>query len=167
VTESPKKERNGDVYLTRSLLKTNLPVNSCSKEGNSAATRSCERFYFRRYVSFVRFRTRKTQEVIEKRIQVEGERFLPQDTFSCSIKALQILPKPRATIIMEFLRVNPRSKDVRRSQPGQVLLTAECLQEHFVLPLNEAAKKLGVGATSLKIACRKAGISHWPYRKVF
>jgi hypothetical protein len=68
---------------------------------------------------------------------------------------------------MEFLRVNPRSKDVRRSQPAQVLLTAECLQEHFVLPLNEAAKKLGVGATSLKIACRKAGISHWPYRKVF
>ena len=65
-------------------------------------------------------------------------------------------------------KIVPRSKEVDGfcHQPAPVLLTAESLQEHFMLPLNEAAKRLGVCETSLKGACRKIGISKWPYRKV-
>ena len=66
------------------------------------------------------------------------------------------------------LTIVPRSKDVNGNlhQPPPVELTIERLEEHFSLPLNEAAKQLGVCETSLKSACRKIGITKWPYRKV-
>ena len=51
-------------------------------------------------------------------------------------------------------------------QPPPVELTVQRLEELFCLPLNEAAKHLGVCETSLKSACRKIGITKWPYRKV-
>ena len=66
------------------------------------------------------------------------------------------------------LKVNPRPKDVNGVvyQPPPVELTVQRLEELFSLPLNEAAKHLGVCETSLKSACRKIGITKWPYRKV-
>jgi len=66
------------------------------------------------------------------------------------------------------LTIVPRTKDVNGivHQPLPVELTIERLEEHFSLPLNEAAKQLGVCETSLKSACRKIGITKWPYRKV-
>eukprot|EP00951_Prasinocladus_malaysianus_P023713 scaffold202403_cov33-Prasinocladus_malaysianus.AAC.1 len=36
----------------------------------------------------------------------------------------------------------------------------------FHMPIGEAAKKLGVGQTSLKILCRSNGVSRWPFRKI-
>jgi hypothetical protein len=39
-----------------------------------------------------------------------------------------------------------------------------CLQV-FHLPIEEAAKQLGIGQTMLKHYCRKFGIPRWPYRK--
>jgi hypothetical protein len=65
-------------------------------------------------------------------------------------------------------RIVPRTKELNgfALKPAPVLLTAQCLQEHFIFPLNEAAKMLGVCETSLKTACRKVGIKNWPYRKV-
>jgi len=36
----------------------------------------------------------------------------------------------------------------------------------FHLPISEAAKHLGVGATVLKKRCRRLGIPRWPYRKL-
>lgn len=36
----------------------------------------------------------------------------------------------------------------------------------FHLPISEAAKRLGVGATVLKKRCRRLGIPRWPYRKL-
>jgi hypothetical protein len=67
-----------------------------------------------------------------------------------------------------YLRIVPRTKEIDgfTCKPSPVLLTAESLQDHFFLPLNAAAKRLGVCETSLKIACRKIGIKKWPYRKV-
>jgi hypothetical protein len=35
----------------------------------------------------------------------------------------------------------------------------------FHLPIEEAAKQLGIGQTMLKHYCRKFGIPRWPYRK--
>ncbi len=35
----------------------------------------------------------------------------------------------------------------------------------FPLPIEEAAKSLGIGQTMLKHYCRKFGIPRWPYRK--
>ena len=35
----------------------------------------------------------------------------------------------------------------------------------FHLPIEEAAKSLGIGQTMLKHYCRKFGIPRWPYRK--
>eukprot|EP00951_Prasinocladus_malaysianus_P020905 scaffold172066_cov44-Prasinocladus_malaysianus.AAC.1 len=36
----------------------------------------------------------------------------------------------------------------------------------FHLPIEVAAKKLGVGQTWLKLLCRSNGVSRWPYRKI-
>jgi len=38
--------------------------------------------------------------------------------------------------------------------------------EHFRLPINEAAKRLGVCVTVLKKQCRKYGVVRWPFRKL-
>eukprot|EP00882_Tetradesmus_deserticola_P028404 GHRQ01031639.1.p1 GENE.GHRQ01031639.1~~GHRQ01031639.1.p1 ORF type:complete len:160 (+),score=19.01 GHRQ01031639.1:299-778(+) len=39
------------------------------------------------------------------------------------------------------------------------------LPQVFNLPIEEAAKHLGIGQTMLKHYCRKFGIPRWPYRK--
>jgi hypothetical protein len=66
------------------------------------------------------------------------------------------------------LKIYPRCKQVdgQVQHPQPVVLSLMTLEEYFSLPLNEAAKKLGVCETSLKCACRKIGIKKWPYRKV-
>ena len=52
------------------------------------------------------------------------------------------------------------------SQAAPILLSASKLRAHFNLPLNDAAKKLGVCATAIKKVCRKMGIKQWPHRKL-
>eukprot|EP00960_Hanusia_phi_P067321 766604-Hanusia_phi.AAC.1 len=47
-----------------------------------------------------------------------------------------------------------------------IVLNAATLRKHFNLPLNDAAKKLGVCATAIKKVCRKMGIKQWPHRKL-
>ena len=51
-----------------------------------------------------------------------------------------------------ILKIVPRSKQVGGivCHPPPVEITFENLEEYFLLPLNEAAKKLGVCQTSLK-----------------
>ncbi|KAF6266347.1 RWP-RK domain-containing protein [Scenedesmus sp. NREL 46B-D3] len=45
------------------------------------------------------------------------------------------------------------------------MVTREMLKQVFNLPIEEAAKHLGIGQTMLKHYCRKFGIPRWPYRK--
>lgn len=49
---------------------------------------------------------------------------------------------------------------------GKREYTIDDFRPHFMLPLTEAAKLLGVCGTNLKIYCRKFGIVNWPYRKL-
>ena len=89
-----------------------------------------------------------------------------------------IQQKQKQTYIVPRLR----DSDGAIQQQLPVMLTAEILEEHFELPLNEAAKQIGICETSLKryahkvlprqfllelfsSACRKIGIAKWPYRK--
>ncbi|GJN22261.1 hypothetical protein PR202_gb09814 [Eleusine coracana subsp. coracana] len=56
-----------------------------------------------------------------------------------------------------------KGRDMRRSSEA---LTFELVSRHFCMPVNQAAKELNVGVTSLKLTCRKLGIPRWPHRKV-
>jgi len=51
-------------------------------------------------------------------------------------------------------------------QAPPILLNAAVLRSHFNLPLNDAARRLGVCATAIKKVCRKMGIKQWPHRKL-
>ncbi|GJM86826.1 hypothetical protein PR202_ga02721 [Eleusine coracana subsp. coracana] len=56
-----------------------------------------------------------------------------------------------------------KGRDMRRSSEA---LTFELVSRHFCMPINQAAKELNVGVTSLKLRCRELGIPRWPHRKV-
>eukprot|EP00171_Calliarthron_tuberculosum_P009562 IDg9562t1 len=45
-------------------------------------------------------------------------------------------------------------------------LTYDDLARCFHLPINAAAKELGVCVTALKKQCRKHGVPRWPHRKL-
>jgi hypothetical protein len=45
-------------------------------------------------------------------------------------------------------------------------IDADTLRSAYHLPIEQAAKKLGVCVTVLKRICRTQNISRWPYRKV-
>ncbi|KAL6912138.1 hypothetical protein ACP4OV_000943 [Aristida adscensionis] len=50
--------------------------------------------------------------------------------------------------------------------PGKKELTFEQVSRHFSMPIRQAAQKLGVGLTLLKLQCRRLGIPRWPHRKL-
>ena len=117
-------------------------------------------------------------------------------------KSLYREPQKQSTLphaMKPQTHIVPRCKNAHgiSQQLPAVVLTLATLEEHFSLPLNEAAKQLGVCETSLKrcvgllatrqnqivssgslmasvltssmrfcSACRKIGITKWPYRKV-
>lgn len=45
-------------------------------------------------------------------------------------------------------------------------LSREMITRHFYMAVDQAAKKLGVGLSSLKRRCRAMGIKRWPCRKL-
>ncbi|PWA45641.1 hypothetical protein CTI12_AA517760 [Artemisia annua] len=45
-------------------------------------------------------------------------------------------------------------------------ITREMITRHFYMAVDQAAKKLGVGLSSLKRQCRVMGIKRWPCRKL-
>ncbi|PWA84346.1 protein RKD1 [Artemisia annua] len=45
-------------------------------------------------------------------------------------------------------------------------ITREMITQHFYMAVDQAAKKLGVGLSSLKRQCRAMGIKRWPSRKL-
>lgn len=75
---------------------------------------------------------------------------------SC-LKRTKEVPKDEVTV-----------KPMHETQPLADLkdLDLEVIATLFHLPISEAAKRLGVGATVLKKRCRRLGIPRWPYRKL-
>lgn len=65
-------------------------------------------------------------------------------------------------------KIFPRRKagQAFRVHSKPVVLNEKVLRQYFDLPLHEAAVQLGISATAMKSACRKCGISKWPYRTV-
>ena len=62
--------------------------------------------------------------------------------------------------------IYPRRKvgeDARMAD--KVVVTPKVLEEHFDMPLQTAAIRLGVCATAIKKACRRFGIARWPFRE--
>jgi len=55
--------------------------------------------------------------------------------------------------------------DDGRSGSGMAV-TEEVLREHFHLPLQSVAKKLGMCTTALKKVCRRLAIAKWPHRQL-
>lgn len=47
-----------------------------------------------------------------------------------------------------------------------IQVTAQVLQQHFAMPLNDAARHLGICATAIKKVCRKMGIRQWPFQRL-
>lgn len=58
----------------------------------------------------------------------------------------------------------PHLNDNASVVPIQV--TAQVLQQHFTMPLNDAARHLGICATAIKKVCRKMGIRQWPFQRL-
>ena len=63
------------------------------------------------------------------------------------------------------LRPRRRTWDRNRELHEEVELTAEALTGLFGMRMEDAARSLGVSATTLKIACRRLGIERWPYSR--
>lgn len=72
----------------------------------------------------------------------------------------KFLPEPDATPISYGNRARVPTGNRSRT------ISLQELMEHFHLPINEAACKLGVCVTVLKQQCREHGIQRWPFRKV-
>ena len=56
-----------------------------------------------------------------------------------------------------------REKPARGRPPLKVDFTS--IERFLHLPQPEAAKALGISLTSLKLVCRKQGLTKWPYRR--
>mmetsp|Transcript_41679 Transcript_41679/g.131396 ORF Transcript_41679/g.131396 Transcript_41679/m.131396 type:complete len:337 (+) Transcript_41679:854-1864(+) len=84
---------------------------------------------------------------------------------------------------VEILEVKPRLRRRSWGQGGKqalggrplhdmdttivpVKLSTELLRQHFDMPLNDAARKLGICATAIKKVCRKMGIRQWPFQRL-
>jgi len=63
--------------------------------------------------------------------------------------------------------IYPRRKSREDSRKAcQVVVSPEILKEHFDMPLQDAAAKLGVCTSAIKKACRRFGIPKWPFRRL-
>ncbi|EKX31078.1 hypothetical protein GUITHDRAFT_122720 [Guillardia theta CCMP2712] len=79
-------------------------------------------------------------------------------------------PSPTGSANSKTALVCPRKKResswkhdaINSDEP--VALTKELLESHFNSPLALVSKKLGICPTAIKRACRKLGISKWPYK---
>ncbi|EKX46335.1 hypothetical protein GUITHDRAFT_107941 [Guillardia theta CCMP2712] len=61
--------------------------------------------------------------------------------------------------------VKGRTKLARETGIGRVNLDLNALEQLFNYRQEDAAAMLGISMTSLKIACRRLGVSRWPYSR--
>ena len=59
----------------------------------------------------------------------------------------------------------PAASSKRRGRPP-IKLDWAAVKPFLGIPQPEAAKALGISLTSLKLVCRKQGLTKWPYRRV-
>lgn len=79
---------------------------------------------------------------------------------ACDSKHVLMFPRRRAGVEQgDGAEVRPR----RGRQPVAIDLAA--VRSKFALPQQQAAQQLGISLTSLKQACRKLGLTRWPYRR--
>jgi hypothetical protein len=61
--------------------------------------------------------------------------------------------------------IHPRRKvGQAHRNTDHVVISVEMLENHFDKSLNDAAGQLGICATAIKKACRRFGITRWPFR---
>jgi hypothetical protein len=72
-------------------------------------------------------------------------------------------PVGRNTVSTVFPRRKPNALRANNLASAPVSITLEILEQLASLSLPIAASKLGISATAMKNACRKLGISRWPY----
>ncbi|CAM6051481.1 unnamed protein product [Sphagnum compactum] len=73
------------------------------------------------------------------------------------------MPKHMGSHIMETNFIW-NSIEMQRERTGKLKMTD--LAQHFHLPINAAAKELGICPTVLKKICRRNGMRRWPHRKI-
>lgn len=59
-----------------------------------------------------------------------------------------------------------RRNNMRLRRSKSSVLGLEEIQNHFHIPISEAAKQMNVGLTVLKKRCRELNIMRWPHRKL-
>jgi hypothetical protein len=72
-------------------------------------------------------------------------------------------PVGRHTVSTVFPRRKPNALRASNLALAPVSITLDILEQLASLSLPIAASKLGISATAMKNACRKLGISRWPY----
>lgn len=94
--------------------------------------------------------------------------FYPPASLSAGIMQPAVAPAPASETSsedVETVELYPRKK---RGQPTKdaVVLDKKALAALYHLPLKEAAIVLGICPTAIKTACRRLGLSKWPYRRI-
>ncbi|EKX36408.1 hypothetical protein GUITHDRAFT_117408 [Guillardia theta CCMP2712] len=56
-----------------------------------------------------------------------------------------------------------KTRNHRDGKAKVVTVTRELLEQHFHQTIEEAAAKIGLGKSTLKMVCRKLGVEKWPY----
>jgi len=59
----------------------------------------------------------------------------------------------------------PRQREGNDGEPRSISISHEALKGLFHLPLKDAAREVGLCATTFKKACRRLGLSKWPSRR--
>jgi len=85
-----------------------------------------------------------------------------------SVTAMEVRPrlKRRSVGAGGKQALGGRPEENTAVQAAPIVLNPSTLRAHFNLPLNDAARQLGVCATAIKKVCRKMGIMQWPHRKL-
>eukprot|EP00287_Rhodomonas_sp_CCMP768_P003933 CAMPEP_0196719414 /NCGR_PEP_ID=MMETSP1091-20130531/2390_1 /TAXON_ID=302021 /ORGANISM="Rhodomonas sp., Strain CCMP768" /LENGTH=240 /DNA_ID=CAMNT_0042060351 /DNA_START=28 /DNA_END=750 /DNA_ORIENTATION=- len=76
-------------------------------------------------------------------------------------------PEARVCVVCPRRKIKPGEESMAHSvnaKANAVALSLEFLQPYFKKPLTQVSEELGLSATAIKKACRKFGVSKWPYR---
>lgn len=84
--------------------------------------------------------------------------------WNASFHVLSIHENSMDCLVTYLLQCWTQFPDMQRERTGKLKMSD--LAQHFHLPINAAAKELGICPTVLKKICRRNGMRRWPHRKV-